>query len=147
MAEDNIYFIDTNIFIRSLIKEDNKIYNDCLKLLELIKNSKIKAYTSSLVYAEISWVLESFYKFDRNETAKALRSISGLSGLKILNKINSKIAIDIYSKFNVKFIDAMIASNPLILQKKMKIISYDRDFDKIGVTRIEPAKLLSLSKK
>lgn len=141
MAEDNVYFIDTNVFIRSLVKEDNKTYNDSLKLLELIKDGKIKAYTSSLVYAEISWVLDSFYKFDRNETAKALGSISSLSGLKILNKTNLKIAIDIYSKFNIKFVDAIIASNPLILQKKMKIISYDKDFDKLGAIRIEPSKL------
>lgn len=141
MEKDNFYFIDTNIFIRSLIKEDNKIYNDCLKLLSLIKNNEIKAYTSSLVFAEISWVLDSFYKFNKKEVINALTSISSLSGLKILNNTNPVIALKIYSKFNIKFIDALVASSRLIKNNKMKIISYDKDFDKVGAIRIEPSKL------
>lgn len=139
MEEGNFYFIDSNIFIRFLVKEDNKTYNDCLNLLLLIKKGEIKAHISSLVYAEISWVLDSFYKFDKKEIVKAISGISTLSGLKVLDKTDIEAAIDIYSKLNVKFIDALIASNPLILQKKMKIISYDKDFDKIGAIRIEPS--------
>ncbi len=137
-----LYFIDTNIFLRVLNKEDEKSFNECFKLLKLIKESKIKIFTSDLVLAEIAFTLISFYKFKKIDVIESLKSVVNLTGLKIINKADMKIALEFYEKYNIKFIDAVIASNSLILQKKMKIISYDNDFDKIGTVRIEPIKLL-----
>lgn len=142
-----LYFVDTNIFLRVLNREDEKSFNECSELLRLVKENKIEIFTSNLVLSEIIFTLISFYKFKKTDATESLKSVINLTGLKITNRANIKIVLEFYENYNIKFIDAMIASNPLILQKKMKIISYDRDFDKIGVTRIEPAKLLSLSKK
>ncbi len=49
-----------------------------------------------------------------------------------------KVALKIYAEKNVKFIDALIASIPQIQAKEWTVISYDRDFDKIGINRKEP---------
>ena len=136
-----VYFVDTNIFLRTLVKEDEKSFRECYSFLDLIKKRKILAFTSSLVVAEIDWVLESFYKFDRLEVIRALGSILRLKGLKIIDKFNLKLALKIFKEKNVKFIDALIASNPAIFRKEVIVISYDKDFDKIGLKRIEPKKL------
>lgn len=134
-----LYFVDTNIFLRVLNKEDEKNFEECSKILKLIKEDKIKTYTSNLILTEIIFTLISFYKFKKTDAVEFLKSVINLAGLKITNKADIKIAIGFYENYNIKFVDAMIASNPLILQKKMKIISYDKDFDKIGVIRIEPS--------
>lgn len=42
----------------------------------------------------------------------------------------------------VKFIDALLASIKEIKEKKWKVVSYDRDFDKLGVVRIEPKEII-----
>lgn len=39
------YFIDTNIFLR-VLKEDNKTFKDCFDFLDMIRDGKIKAFTS-----------------------------------------------------------------------------------------------------
>jgi len=52
------------------------------------------------------------------------------------------LAIEIYEKFPVKFIDALIVSNPKIFKKEITIISYDKDFDKLNVKRKEPKDVL-----
>jgi predicted nucleic acid-binding protein len=52
------------------------------------------------------------------------------------------LAIEFYKNYNIKFIDALIASNPKIFKKEITIISYDKDFDKINVLRKEPKEIL-----
>lgn len=141
MKEFN-YFIDTNIFLRVLIKEDEIKFQQCRRVLELIRENKIKAWTSSLVLAEVNWTLVSFYKFSKEKNLKAIKSIISLKNLKIADQNNIYQMVHLYEKYNIKFIDAHIASLDLITQKNTKIISYDKDFDKLNVIRIEPAKLI-----
>ena len=88
--------------------------------------------------SEIDWVLESFYKFPKERVIEGLSSILKLKNLKIKDEFNSHLALEIYEKFPIKFIDALIASNLQIFQKKAIIVSYDRDFDRIGLKRVEP---------
>jgi len=143
MKESKFYFIDTNIFLRVIIEEDKKTFKECFQTLEKIKSGEINAFTSSLVLAEVNWVLSKFYKFSKNKTCLALKSILNLKGLKIIDKHNPLLAVSIYEKSNVKFIDSLIASNFLINGNKSNIIilSYDKDFDKIGIKRKSPSNL------
>lgn len=131
-------FIDTNIFLRTLIEEDKKSFKDCFQLLQNIKTNKLRGVTSSVILSEVAWTLFSYYKFSKPEVVKALRSIINLRGLSIIDKFQHEIALSLYEKNNVKFIDALIASNPDIFNKKWVIISYDNDFDKINIKRMEP---------
>lgn len=136
------YFIDTNIFIRLLVKDDLKKFKDCLKLLELVKGRKIDAVTSSLVKSEIEWVLRSFYKISKQDIVKHIEYIENLGGLISLNMIWDRRAIVLYKEFPVKFIDAQIASIPELRKREWIIVSYDRDFDKLAVNRAEPAEIV-----
>ena len=137
-----LYFIDTNIFLRVLVKENEKVFKDCQRFLSLIRQNKIKAFTSTIILSEIDWALESFYKFPKVKVVEGLYSILKLKNLKFVDKFDSNLAIEIYKKFPVKFIDALIASNPQIYQKKAIVVSYDKDFDKVGVIRKEPKDLI-----
>lgn len=136
------YFIDTNIFLRVLELENKKIFDECSKLLGLINNSKISAVTSNFVLSEVVWVLDSFYGETRQKIVKGLDGILKLNNLKIIDKVNNFVALDLYSKKSVKFIDALIASNPEIQSKEMIVVSYDKDFDKLGVKRLEPSQII-----
>lgn len=132
------YFIDTNVFLRVLVKEDNKTFSDCFNFLDLVRNGKIKAFTSDIVLAEINWTLSSFYKFKKQDTLIAIKGILNLKSLKFRNESDIYIATDLYEKFNVKFIDSLIASNLSICNKQTTIVSYDKDFDKLKLLRKEP---------
>lgn len=141
MKDSNLYFIDTNIFLRVLIKENELAFNQSYKILELVKSGEIKAFTSSLVLAEINFVLGKIYKFTKKEIIKSLKSILNLKNLKISDKGNISAGIFLYENHNVKFIDTLIAANDVILKSKAKIISYDKDFDKLGLERVEPSQI------
>ena len=140
MASDKpqTYFIDSNIFLRTLIKEDEKTFKECFNFLSLVQNKKIRAVTSDLVLAEINWVLESYYKFSKVKVISALEGITNLRGLTIKSATNPIVAVDLYQRNDIKFIDALTASDKLFASGTI-IVSYDKDFDKLKIVRVIPS--------
>lgn len=136
------YFLDTNVFMRALVRSDDTSFNTSVRLLGLIKTGKIKALTSSLVLAEIDFVLKSFYKFSKQEVIEALKSVTSLKNLRIQDGYDSETALTLFEKHNVKFVDALLASHKLILQNKAAIVSYDRDFSRLPCQWLSPAEVV-----
>lgn len=134
------YFIDSNIFLRPIVKDDQQKVKECEELFGKLKAGKIKAFTSNLILAEIIWTGGRFYKIEKGDLITAIKGILGFKNLRVVEASNPNLAIEIYEKFSVKFIDALIASNPAIFNKEVAVVSYDKDFDKIGIKRIEPKK-------
>ena len=133
------YFLDTNVFLRTLIKEDPESFSACVKLLEKIKKGKIKAVTSSLVLAEIGWTLSSFYKFNKDDVVRSIRSVINLHGLSIEDQVDWLFAIDTFSRKKVKLIDCLIASRREIRERKWTIVTFDQEFKKLKVLTATPA--------
>jgi predicted nucleic-acid-binding protein len=137
------YLIDSNIFLRFFTNEENKkVLNDCSLLIKGIKVGKLKAATSHLVIAEVVWTLSSVYKTSKENIIKVITTIESLSGLKIKDDFTTGIAHELFKDYSVKYIDALIASNPRINSKMCAVISYDKDFDKLGIKRLEPSEVI-----
>ena len=128
--------------MRPIVKDSIRRVKECKILFEKIKDGKIKAATASFIFAEIAWVCQKFYGLDKETTAEALKRILNYKNIVILDKTNIALAVDIYQKHNLKFIDGLIASIPKIQQKEMVVISYDKDFDKLDIIRKEPKDLI-----
>ena len=132
-------FVDTNIFIRVLIGDcEAEIFSACRGILEKIRSKEYAGYTSHLVLAEINWTLRRYYSFSRDETAEAMSGVLNLKNLKMLDNFNAGYALELYKRHSAKFIDCMISSISEIRTGKMRVVSYDRDFDKLGAKRLEP---------
>jgi predicted nucleic acid-binding protein len=131
-------FIDTNIFLRYLVQDDEKKANNSLQLLKKIEVNQEKVTTSSLVIFETIFTLSSFYKVSRLEIKKLLLPIIRLRGLRLENKDIFEIALEFYSKNTLSFADTY----NVCLMKSLdisEIYSYDEDFDSIpGIKRVEP---------
>lgn len=135
-----LVFIDTNIFLRAIVKEDEQTFNECLSFLKIVSNGKIKAITSTLVFLEINFVLLSFYKFPKEKVQQALESILDLPHLRIVDAFDMREAIETYKKTKAKFVDCLLAS--LLKKKDFKIVSYDLNFDKLNIKRLSPKDFL-----
>lgn len=136
-----VYFLDANIFLRLLIREDDKVYQKCYKLIEIVKSGKIKAVTSQLVLAEIAWTLSSYYKYPREKVALALEGIVNLNNLRLIDRYQTSLGIRLYRERSVKYIDAILASQKNLQNRDWVVVSYDKDFDTLGVERKEPDKI------
>lgn len=141
MKEHNCFF-DTNIFLRIVAKDDPVKLRDCQKLIVKVRRREIQALTSSLVMAELAWTAGRFYGFNKSEVVEILGSASGITNLGFTNESNMAAALELFSQHSVKLVDCLIASHPEIVAGRMVVVSYDRDFDRLGVKRLEPADLL-----
>ena len=140
LESKSLYFIDTNIFLRIFVKERDSQYHECSSLFDYIKRAGTNSsfYTGSVVMAELVWTLTSYYKDTKDSIGDTLDLITKTRGINMINNYNLPKAIEIFKNKNVKFVDALIASIPQIQSKDWTVISYDRDFDKLGVRRKEP---------
>ena len=125
-------FLDSNIFLRAILKDDEKKAEHCLKLFEKVDEGEITAATSMLVLNEILWVLEG-YKVGRKEIAERLGAIAA-SNIKLLAAEDDNIALEsltYYKDLGVDFIDAL---NACVARKNkiQTIVTYDSHFEKLN---------------
>lgn len=132
------YFVDTNIFLRFFIKENEEVLKETKKIIQLIKKGDIRTFTSHLVIAELDWTMKSYYKIPKNDRLAFLDSILQLRSLVLVDSFDLIATLSFYRNYQVKFIDCLFASNPSIASGKASIISYDKDFDKLKLKRIDP---------
>lgn len=140
MPDPRPYFIDSNIFLRFFVPDDH--HKECRSFLRDLKAGSFKGLTSTLVLVEIQYVLGSFYKFPKTKVITALESIMTVRNLTIEDQINPLLALQLYKKYSVKFVDCLIASHPQIQAGDLTIVSYDKDFDKLETHRLEPKEIL-----
>ena len=136
------YLLDTNIFLRAIVKDDRQKAEICEGLLKRLAGKKEMFFTSSLVLAEIAWTLLRAYKYKKDDIAKVIRSVLSIPSLRIEDAYTPVVAADLYLSNNVKFADCLLASHPEILNGEAAVISYDRDFDVLGAKRIEPSAII-----
>ncbi len=133
-------FIDTNVFIRYLTKDDPKKAEACLRLFQDAQRNQVTLVTSEAVVAEVVYVLSSkeLYDLAREEIRRRLYPLLSLPGLKLPYRKMYLRALDLYVAFSLDFEDAIIVAQ-MERQKIKEIYTYDRDFDRVpGVKRLEP---------
>ena len=133
-------FLDSNVILRYLTRDDPKKAEDCYELFQKVKRGEIELTTCEAVIAEVVYVLSShsLYNLPQDEVCSLLLPIINLHGLKIPQKRLYTRALDIYASKNIDFEDALIFAHMEKRQIK-EIYSYDSDFDKLEeLRRLEP---------
>lgn len=141
------YLLDTNIFLRFLIKERMKDYEECSELFSRVRSLEIEAVTAGIVLAEISWVLGSYYKQKVGVITEKLQAIVKMKGLNVVDGYDWISAVGTYGDKKIKFVDAVLASLPKVSSKEWVVVSYDEDFKKLPVLWKRPGDLLKQVRK
>ena len=127
-----MYFLDTT-FIVALFVSNDQWHNQSLDVYEKIKNEKL--VISKLVIAEVITILKN--KLKTKEISEIYMNLSKIF-IVVEDNLTYDEAMDIFIKYDstISFFDAMYVA---ISEKEgiNKIVSFDRDFDKIdGMVRI-----------
>ena len=131
-------FIDTNIFLRYLTKDDPSKYDNCREIFKKAIEGKMALVTSGMVIAELIWTLLSYYKVAKADIVAKVTIIVSTENLFIPDKNIIADALVLYSRKNIDYIDAY---NAVFMKYHGldEIYSYDRDFDAIeSIKRMEP---------
>jgi predicted nucleic-acid-binding protein len=125
-------FLDTNVFIRYFKQEDENISTDAEVLFHKIVSGEIACFTNTIVIAEIVWVLEKYYDWEKPEVCDNIEFILNTPNIKISERKILQSAVKTYRELNIDFIDsynyAYIRAN-----SSSEIYSYDIHFDKLNM--------------
>ena len=140
MRSKAIQFVDANIFLRYLTRDDPEKAQACLALFQQAEQGEVTLFTTETIIAEIVYVLSSprLYNLSRQDVRNRLMPLLTLPGLRMSKRSVALRALELYESHNVDFEDALAVAHMEQLGIET-IISYDRDFDRFPqVTRAEP---------
>ncbi|MBI4215952.1 MAG: PIN domain-containing protein [Chloroflexi bacterium] len=133
-------FLDTNILLRYLTRDDEEKAAACLALLLRVERGEEVVVSSDLVMAETVFTLQSRrqYGLSRERIRQLLEPVIALRGLRLPRKSLYARAFDLYCGGKVSFTDAYNAAY-MEARGLREVYSYDRDFDGVeGLQRVEP---------
>lgn len=98
-------FVDTNYFLRFLLKDNSNQYTLAKNLFLEASEGKTKLITSTIVIFEIYWVLNSYYEKKRAEIVKVLNKMLGLNFIQLKERQILIDSNDLFSKTNLSLED------------------------------------------
>jgi predicted nucleic acid-binding protein len=136
-----MYFVDTNVFLRVLTKDDRERAEKCFALLKKAEAKEIELTTTEAVITEIVYILASkkWFNLARERIHELLSPVLRTKGLYIPKKHVYFRALDLYAQYKLDFEDCIIVAH-MDEQHIQELYSYDAGIDAISsVQRVEPS--------
>jgi len=131
-------FLDTNIFLRYFLKENEFVFGKLEKLFSEIILGNIIGVANAMIIAEVVWVLSRSYKWSKEKICDNIEFILSTPNIRFKDKAILVNAVNVYRGENIGFIDAYNYSY-MQYYGVNKIYSFDRDFDRLkDIKRLKP---------
>ena len=131
-------FVDTNVFLRFLVRDDLEKSARSGELLVRADRGAITLMTSEAVVLEAVQVLSRLYRMERSMIATVLQSLLENRGLRVDHKSTLIDAFDLYQMTNLDYTDCLGAEYARRTSEGV-VYSYDRGLDRVpGIRRLEP---------
>ena len=98
---------DTNVVVRLLVRDDEEQYQRAELVLRRVATGP-GAWISSVVLAEVAWVLRGAYKFDRATIAAALHRLIAIDGVHVEDEATTRLALVDFEAGSADFADYII---------------------------------------
>ncbi|EKD57296.1 MAG: hypothetical protein ACD_57C00350G0013 [uncultured bacterium] len=115
--------VDTNVILRYLVGDIESQYQNARKLFENVQKGKSKLIIKALVISEVVFVLESFYKNNREDIAESMETFLSQKWLRVEEREVLLSLWDFYRR-NLHFVDSYLLSWAEV--NKGKIASFDK---------------------
>lgn len=126
--------LDTNILVRHLTGDPPGQARRATALLR----ARHELILTDLVFAEMVYVLESFYESPRTEIAEMARALLALPSIAVVDHDLLLRAIELYEGVRLDFAEAYLASLAE-LSDVNQVASFDRQIDRVKtIKRVEP---------
>lgn len=112
--------IDTNLLVRYLTEDEPVKAKAVDKLLNKAMHGELKIIIPSIVIAELTWVLESFYEMEEEKISELIEAIINTHGIEVTDKALINSALKNYRTKKIDLIDAWIIE--FAREKGVKII-------------------------
>ena len=134
---ENRCFMDTDVLVNGLVPIDEEKHFASKELLKEVEKGDILIITDFLALTETFHILA---KYKGEETAaEMIRKLLSLNGFVTISLDNFTYfeALKRVGRYKLKFND-LVHYTIALLQNVSGIYSYDKDFDRLEIKRIEP---------
>ena len=125
-------FVDTNILVRHLTGDPPDLAARATRYLAAADDLLLP----DLIFAEVAYVLESFYEAPRAQVATTLRAVLGLPAIRVLDADLLQRAVEVYEVHRLDFADAYLVASAERTGVGV-IASFDRSIDRVATVRRE----------
>jgi predicted nucleic acid-binding protein len=134
-----VRFLDTNIIVRYLTRDDPEKAEASFALLLRVERGEEVVMSSDLVISETVYVLSSRrYGLSRQRIRDLLDPLISLRSFRLPRKSLYPRIWELYCQRNIGFADAYNAAY-MEARGVNEVYSYDADFDRVeGIRRVEP---------
>lgn len=118
------YICDANFILRYIVGDNPSMLTQTTMIFNQVKNHEVEAIIEPEVFAEVIFVLSSFYEFARQKIAKDLTALLAYRGF-IMNRelyVEALKLYDINTKLSI--VDCLLAIRAR--NKKMQLLSFDK---------------------
>lgn len=122
-------FVDTNVILRFLLKDNKRHYDKAESLLRKAKAGECEVYLIPEVFLEIDYVLRGVYKLDKMKVIEYLEIISQTPYLEVIHRDVVTEALSYYKSVSVDFADCLLFS--WAESENASVMSFDKDFKKL----------------
>jgi predicted nucleic acid-binding protein len=127
-----IFYLDTNVFIRAIVNDDNKKYQETTDFFRSLAAGNDFAETNVIIIAEIIYVLTSktLYHLSNTESVDKIMPFVLLKNLAIDEKNILITALSTFANNNLDFVDCWITAK-VKSNTQYKLFSYDKKLGKL----------------
>ncbi|HLA17113.1 MAG TPA: type II toxin-antitoxin system VapC family toxin [Candidatus Limnocylindrales bacterium] len=125
-------FVDTNVLIRHLTGDPPEMASRATRYLETADELLLP----DLMFAEVAYVLESFYETPRAQVATTLRAVLAFPAIRVVDADLLQRAVEVYEVHRLDFADAFLVASAERTGIGV-IASFDRTVDRVTTVRRE----------
>lgn len=126
-------FVDTNLFLRFLLKDNLSQYQEAKQLFLQAAQSKVSLFTSIVVFFEVFWVLRSTYKKDKQTLIDKLDKLLRLN-VEFADHLLLIESVNVFKKLNLSLEDCYnlcLAKERGVKEFKTFDIKLGKEFEKL----------------
>lgn len=130
-----VYFADTNVFLRFLLKDNPQLSKKAKYYFTQAKSGTIKIIVLSEILLEIEYVLRKVYRQSRQSISKKLASLIKSPYFEIEEKNLWISIIEYYQKKNLDLVDLLLFEKAKA--NNAKVLTFDQRLAKIKLDEKE----------
>ena len=120
------YIVDTNFVLRYLLADNKKQYKRSKVIFDQVRDGRVHAIFEQSVFAEVIFVLTSFYKTPKEKVVETIHfflSYKGIEG----DKDVLQHALQLYKNSNLHIVDCILAARSEMT--KLPILTFDKKLE------------------
>ena len=120
--------IDANVILRYVLQDHDDLSAKASRIMHAVQEGRLTVICDPVIFAEVVWVLASYYRFPREKIYECLFAILKDDGFLVPDKTRCVRALELFSTSVPHFGDACACAAALE-DCEGRLLSFDKELD------------------